>query len=314
MRIGDRVRLLRGTEEGQIVNIKGDKIVEVEIEDGFIIPALKNEVVVIDKNEVETFGEKNQVEVPTIERKEKNPIADGIYLAIVEKQDNKLEIHFINQTDDTVLYSISQNDKKIINGKSYGICETHDIQVIGDFTSSIFNESKKLYCQLIFHENQTRLKKQPLIVELKITQEILQKKIYLPTIEKDVALVKLEEKQSFEINPSELQEKMMEQSHESPAIKETKRRQLEQTIDLHIDNISVDLKDQDVLEFQLNQFEKAYDNALIEDVEKLKVIHGIGAGILRSEIHKRLSIKKEVKYFEDADKERFGFGSTIIYF
>jgi dsDNA-specific endonuclease/ATPase MutS2 len=314
MRIGDRVRLLRGTEEGRIVNIKGDKIVEVEIEDGFIIPALKNEVVVIDKNEAETFGGNTPVEVPTIQRKEKNPIADGIYLAIVEKQDNKLEMHFINQTDDTVLYSISQNDRKVISGKSYGICEKYDIQEIGNFTSSIFNESKKLNCQLIFHENQTRLKKQPLIVELKINQELLLKKIYLPTIEKDVALVKLEEKHSFEINPSELQEKMMEQSRESPSTKETKRRQPEQTVDLHIDNISIDLKDKDILEFQLNKFEKAYDNALIEDAEKLKVIHGIGAGILRSQIHKRLSVKKEVKYFEDADKERFGFGSTIIYF
>ena len=45
MRIGDRVRLLRETGEGIIVNIKGDKIVEIEIEDGFVIPALKNEVV-----------------------------------------------------------------------------------------------------------------------------------------------------------------------------------------------------------------------------------------------------------------------------
>ena len=46
----------------------------------------------------------------------------------------------------------------------------------------------------------------------------------------------------------------------------------------------------------------------------LKVIHGIGSGKLRSEIHKRLSQRKEVKYFEDGDKEKFGFGSTIIYF
>ncbi|MCK5701231.1 MAG: DNA mismatch repair protein MutS, partial [Cyclobacteriaceae bacterium] len=55
MKIGDRVRLLRGTEEGTIVSIKGDKLVEVEIDDGFIIPALKNEVVVIDKKEAEEF-------------------------------------------------------------------------------------------------------------------------------------------------------------------------------------------------------------------------------------------------------------------
>ena len=70
----------------------------------------------------------------------------------------------------------------------------------------------------------------------------------------------------------------------------------------------------DILGVPLDEFEKAYDNALVMNTEKLKIIHGRGAGILRNEIHKRLSKKMEVKFFEDADKERFGFGSTIIYF
>jgi hypothetical protein len=54
MRIGDKVRLLRGTEEGIIVSIKGN-IVEVEIEDGFTIPAVKSEIVLIDSKEAESF-------------------------------------------------------------------------------------------------------------------------------------------------------------------------------------------------------------------------------------------------------------------
>jgi len=314
MRIGDRVRLLRGTEEGRIVKIEGDKIVEIEIEDGFTIPALINEVVLIDKNEAENFGEKESVQVPATDRKEKNHIPDGVYLGIVEKQENKLEIYFINQTDDTVLYSISQNDRKVISGKSYGICEPFENQEIGVFTSSIFNESKRLNCQVIFHENQTRLKKQPLTVELKIQKEQLRNKIYLAAIDKNASLIKIEERQLIKLNPLDLQEKMMESGHESPPDIENKKRHAEKIIDLHIDNIALDLKEKDILEFQLNQFEKAYDNALLNNAEKLKIIHGIGAGILRGEIHKRLSVKKEVKYFEDADKERFGFGSTIIYF
>ena len=71
MRIGDRVRLLRGTEEGIIVNIKGDKIVEVEIEDGFIIPAMKNEVVVIDKKEAEEF-QIEETNEPPFQQKRQN--------------------------------------------------------------------------------------------------------------------------------------------------------------------------------------------------------------------------------------------------
>lgn len=314
VRIGDRVRLLRGTEEGRVVNIQGDKIVEVEIEDGFTIPALINEVVIIDKKEAEIFGNNISDQDPIEEIKQKNHIPDGVYLGIIENEENSLGIYFINQTDDTVLYSISQNDRKVIHGKSFGICEKFRSKEIGDFTSSIFNESKRLSCQILFHENQTRLIKQPLVVELNIQRDQLKDKIYVSTIEKEVALVKIEESQYLELNPMDLQEKMMESSQEFSPRKDDKKRQKEQAVDLHIDDISLDLKEQGILAFQLNQFEKAFDNALATHAEKLKVIHGIGAGILRSEIHKRLSVKKEVKYFEDGDKEKFGFGSTIIYF
>ena len=164
VRIGDRVRLLRGTEEGRVVNIQGDKIVEVEIEDGFTIPALINEVVIIDKKEAEIFGNNISDQDPIEEIKQKNHIPDGVYLGIIENEENSLGIYFINQTDDTVLYSISQNDRKVINGKSFGICEKFRSKEIGDFTSSIFNESKRLSCQILFHENQTRLIKQPLVI------------------------------------------------------------------------------------------------------------------------------------------------------
>ncbi|MCK5703505.1 MAG: Smr/MutS family protein, partial [Cyclobacteriaceae bacterium] len=88
----------------------------------------------------------------------------------------------------------------------------------------------------------------------------------------------------------------------------------EKTIDLHVDASSADLKSNEILEYQLNKFEKAFDNALLLNLKELKIIHGVGAGILRNEIHKRISTKKEVRFFEDSDKERFGFGSTIIYF
>ena len=51
MNIGDKVRMLHGTEEGIIRKIVDKRMVEVEIEDGFLIPVLKNEIVVIAPEE-----------------------------------------------------------------------------------------------------------------------------------------------------------------------------------------------------------------------------------------------------------------------
>jgi hypothetical protein len=55
MNIGDRVRLLRGREEGIIVGFGSNNLVEVEIEDGFRIPALRSEVVVVAAEEAQRF-------------------------------------------------------------------------------------------------------------------------------------------------------------------------------------------------------------------------------------------------------------------
>lgn len=314
MRIGDKVRLLRGTEEGLIVNIKGNKFVEVEIEDGFIIPALMNEVVVIDKNEAANFQKEDASSEEEEIIQHRDLISDGIYLGLVEKLGNQFDVFFINQTVNTVLYSVSQFDKKINNGISFGVCNEYSVAEIGSLTSSIFNDSKRLNVQLLIHENQTRLKKQPINVELKIKKEQLKEKIFLQSIEKDITLINLEETLFAELDPADLQEKMMDSNPFSKPNKEIIKGPREQTVDLHVENLSLQLKSEEILDYQLNAFEKAFDNALLSNSEKLKVIHGVGAGILRSKIHKRLSMKKEVKFFEDGDKEKFGFGSTIIYF
>ena len=315
MKIGDRVRLLRGTEEGRIVNIKKDKIVEIEIEDGFIIPALKNEVVVINKQESETF----KTEIPTYkgqdQAKSSESFPDGIYLGFKESVENSYVSYFVNQTSYTVLFTISQRDKKTIYGKSYGVCENYSVAEAGNFTSSIFNESKRILVQIIFYENETKLKKPPVSTELILKKEQLIEQIFLQSIMEKVALIKIDEGSQIAINPAELRESMLgDNQWIKPTGKDPNMHTAEQTVDLHIDALTSGVNPSEILEIQLNEFEKAYDNALVMNLEKLKIIHGVGAGILRKEIHKRLSKKTDVKYFEDADKERFGFGSTIIYF
>jgi hypothetical protein len=60
MHIGDRVKVIKGIEEGIITRIVNDQIVEIEIQDGFIIPVHKKEIVVVSQKEAKMFGEKPQ--------------------------------------------------------------------------------------------------------------------------------------------------------------------------------------------------------------------------------------------------------------
>ncbi len=88
-------------------------------------------------------------------------------------------------------------------------------------------------------------------------------------------------------------------------------------IDLHIEKLSDDwkrLSNFEILTLQLRTFEKYYNLAIAHHQPNLIVIHGIGTGKLREEIHEILKSKKEVKSFVNQYHHNFGFGATEIFF
>jgi dsDNA-specific endonuclease/ATPase MutS2 len=88
-------------------------------------------------------------------------------------------------------------------------------------------------------------------------------------------------------------------------------------IDLHIDKITNDwkgLSNYEIISFQLKEFEKYYDLAIQHLQPNLIVIHGVGEGVLRDEIHQILKHKKEVKSFINQYHPKYGNGATEIFF
>lgn len=88
-------------------------------------------------------------------------------------------------------------------------------------------------------------------------------------------------------------------------------------VDLHIEKLTNDHADMDsfeILTLQMSEFEKYYDLALAHHQPQLTIIHGVGKGRLREELHERLKQKKEVKTFVNQYDSRFGYGATEIIF
>ena len=88
-------------------------------------------------------------------------------------------------------------------------------------------------------------------------------------------------------------------------------------IDLHIDKLTDHWKDMDnyeMLQLQLKNFEKYYHLAVAHHQPSLIVIHGVGEGVLRDEIHDLLRYKKEVKSFVNRHHPAYGYGATEIFF
>jgi hypothetical protein len=88
-------------------------------------------------------------------------------------------------------------------------------------------------------------------------------------------------------------------------------------IDLHIERLTDNWKgmsNYEILELQLKTFEKYYELAILHHQPSLIVVHGVGEGVLRNEIHDKLRLKKEVKSFVNQYHPSFGFGATEIFF
>lgn len=88
-------------------------------------------------------------------------------------------------------------------------------------------------------------------------------------------------------------------------------------IDLHMEKLTDNwsrMSNFEILSLQLNEFEKYYELALQHRQPDLTVIHGVGSGKLRDEIHDLLKHRKEVKYFVNQYHPSYGYGATEIYF
>ncbi|HVZ58078.1 MAG TPA: Smr/MutS family protein [Chitinophagaceae bacterium] len=88
-------------------------------------------------------------------------------------------------------------------------------------------------------------------------------------------------------------------------------------IDLHVEKLTDDwrgLSNFEILTLQLQTFEKFLDLAIAHLQPSLIVIHGVGSGRLREEIHELLKLRREVKTFVNQYDPRFGYGATEIFF
>lgn len=98
------------------------------------------------------------------------------------------------------------------------------------------------------------------------------------------------------------------------------RQQIEaprSVIDIHIERLTDNwrkLSNLEILTMQLKEFEKYYDLAVFHHLPKFTVIHGIGEGKLKNEIHSILRMKPEVKSFVNQYHPNYGYGATEVYF
>jgi Smr domain len=333
--LGDIVLILHSNEEGQIVDIINDKMLMVDVK-GVTFPVYMDQV---DFPYFKRFSEKKMFPVKKEKqfiddvRKEKpskeKRVADGVWLTFLPVMDTdefgddvveELKIHLVNRTEIPYnfiykLHYFGKPDFELKNTiQSFEDFYIHDVDFADlndspsfEFDFSLLQPDKKMAGHF---EASVKLKPKQLfakIEELKKKNEatfsqLLFEKYPGKTIEDVPDLGRLAQK-GYKIYDA-----TKARQHLEPA---------RSVVDLHIEKITDDwkrLSNYEIVNLQLKTFEKYYHLAIVHHQSSFIVIHGVGEGVLRDEIHDILRLKKEVKSFVNQYHPNFGYGATEIFF
>jgi hypothetical protein len=333
--IGDKVLLLHSNEEGEIIDIMNEKMVMVDV-GGVKFPAYIDQ---LDFPYFKRFSEKKlfpqKKEKKYVDDVRKEPVsnaakvADGAWLTFLpvfqtdefgDEVVDELKVHLVNRTETAYnfIYKLTYFGKPEFDLKNqinpFEDFYLHDVAFadlndnpVFEFEFTLLQPDKK---KAEYFESALKLKAKQLFTRI---EEIKQKN-------EATFSYKL-----FDKYPDKVFEEKFDtgdlyaKGYRSYDAKKA-RQHLEQprsVVDLHIEKLSDDwkhLSNYEILTIQLKTFEKYYDLALAHIQPSLIVIHGVGEGKLRDEIHDRLRLKKEVKSFVNQYDSRFGYGATEIFF
>jgi Smr domain len=332
--IGDRVRFKRTGDEGVVASILDKNMVEVDLS-GTIFPAFIDE---IEHPYLKWFTEKSpakkgttalpeiRVEKP-IERRPR--LATGIHLSFLpvfqtrdmEEHAEQFRIYLLNELplDVTFTYECKVRDEVVFSHTgalhSFGSVYLHHISADQmheqpRFNWQITNESKPSGTKTagkISASGVLRIK--PVKLFEHINEILLGKESTFSYLLAE----KLLPEDAGKWTSDGLPEVPLPQAPKFAASGHAPSH----VVDLHIEKLvgsTGGLSNADIVHIQLRTLQRSIDAAISHRQEMLIVIHGLGKGTLREEVHKLLRKIPQIARFKNEWSARYGFGATEVWF
>lgn len=333
--IGDIVLILHSNEEGRVVDIINDKMLMVDVK-GISFPVYMDQVdfpYFRRFTEKKLFPAKKEKQFVDDIRKEKpsqeKRTADGVWLTFLPVMDTdefgdvvveELKLHLINRTETPYrfvyeLHFFGKPDFELKNTiQPFEDFYLHDVDFADlndspsfEFDFSLLQPDKK---KAEHFESSVKLKPKQLFAKIEELKEKNQATFSQRLFENypDKVIEDTVEMGKLAAKGYKIYEASKARQHLEPA---------RSVIDLHIEKLTDDyrrMSNYEIVSLQLKTFEKYYHLAVAHHQPSLIVIHGVGEGVLRDEIHDILRLKKEVKSFVNQYHPNFGYGATEIFF
>lgn len=316
-RVGQRVRLLHDTGEGVIVQLIDKKHVEVDIGDDFPVDVHINDIVPIDGSEFRYLGdheEREKLETQHAKTVQQLGVALlDVSLVVVRQGEEGYAVHLFNPEPANILYTCFIKLRGKYQGMASGQLESGTGEQLFSLPKSELHQIKSFYVQVLSFISGKGHPHAPWIQELSWNKNRLTSRpSFLPSLGEEGWVFSLrEDKQTKEVE--QIPENTLQKVQQS----DTRTPRLVPEIDLHIENLVKrphELAPSEMLNIQVKHLEQALSDAITHNYAGMILIHGIGIGRLKAEVHQRLKASAHVKSFSQADPVKYGNGATKVVF
>jgi hypothetical protein len=336
--VGDEILVLLSNEEGRIIEIMNDEMVMIEVR-GVKFPAYMDQ---IDFPYFKRFTEKKlfpqkaapqKIYVDQIPKEKvvKNDSKDeeGVWLNIIPKF--RLDDFNDEIVDNLKIYLSNRNrvSYNFIYDQSFGGESNFSIEstiapftdfYIHDIAFEAINDSPSFSVDFSLTEpHKKKAEHFEAIVKIK-PKQFFQKIEILKEDEKAHIRYPLFETYPDKVEDNHIAIDILRNAgykvYDASKIKQNIQK-ARSVIDLHIEKIMdthSHLSNAEILHFQLQEFEKWFELARLNNLPSMIIIHGVGKGKLKQEIHDLLKVKPGVKSFINQYADFYGYGATEVFF
>ncbi len=339
------MRFLNATGGGVVSKIVSRDMVMVTDDDGFDVPTLARECVVVETaTTVHTHEKKPEKKIETLDDfVEAEKSADeyvpqeeteggdalNVLLAFIPQNEKVLsntdfDAYLVNDSNYYLSYSIAAAVGTNYASKSVGFIQPNTKILLQEVRKDELSDWEGLRIQLLaLKQGKSYLLKPAYDVPLKVNAVKFYKlhsfvendyfdedALLFPIVKDDVPSQPL-------WREDDIERVVAQKETVFPAKMSRKSKKVEEITvkDLHIAQLldsTAGMSAGDMLQYQLDTFNKVMAENIKDKGRKIVFIHGKGNGVLRKEILKQLKTKYASCYVQDASFQEYGYGATMV--
>lgn len=275
---------------------------------------------------------------PLYLNKLRNKTSEGVYLCFVPQEQKwfvygDIDVYLVNFSSHRIIYSILlDKEGRAFVSEDFGTLESEEKVLVSTISREQVEDWKKGCVQLMFHDDESKEVLLPVNCEMKIrTSRFFTEGSFIENAffaEKAIVYPVCTMLSVGTFMQSQNKDNADEFAKMDSYNKETMDENLKTTflsrhlidkntaeVDLHIEELIEDyasLSNEQMLKVQMEYAIKCLNEAIIENVNKIVFIHGVGQGVLKNELCKELNRYKGLHYF-DAPMAKYGVGATQVF-